>query len=65
MAVTEFGMVTVFTSCLCTPQFPHEYISIVMVPSGMLKCPSALMSVAAMTVSDADLSAAIDTETYG
>ena len=42
MVVTESGMVTVFTAVFFTPHFPHEDIPIVMVPSGMLKCPSAL-----------------------
>ena len=39
MLVTEDGMVTVFTVVLSTL---HSSYSIVMVPSGILKCPSAL-----------------------
>ena len=54
--VTEPGMVTVFTACLSTPHVSHEHSpslsqegrdTIVVVPSGMLKCPSALTLAAA------------------
>ena len=42
MLVTEDGMVTVFIVVLSTPHSSHDPLSIVMVPSGILKCPSAL-----------------------
>ena len=48
MAVTESGMVTVFTVFFSTPHAFHELDCIVVVPSGMLKCPPALMLTAAI-----------------
>ena len=42
MMITEDGMVTVFTVVMYTPHSLHDPFSIVMVPSGILKCPSAL-----------------------
>ena len=59
MVVTESGMVTVFTPCLSTPHSSHESSpslsqegrhTIVVVPSGMLKCPSTLMTCAAIVI---------------
>ena len=56
MVVTESGMVTVFAAVLPTPHCSHESSpsllqegrdTIVVVPSGMLKCPSALTDGAA------------------
>ena len=56
MVVTESGMVTVFTAVLSTPHFSHEHSrsvsheyfrdTIVVVPSGMLKCPSWTLTAA-------------------
>ena len=60
MVVTESGMVTVFTAFLSTPHSSHESSpsssqggldTIVMVPSGMSKCPSALADGAAPMLS--------------
>ena len=45
MTVTESGMVTIFTASLSTPHSSHELYLIVVVPSGMLKCPPLLMLV--------------------
>ena len=56
IVVTDSGMVTVFTSFLFTPHSSHEHSpslfqeardTIAVVPSGMLKCPSALTPAAA------------------
>ena len=57
MVVTESGMVTVFTACLSIPHSSHESSpsllqgdrdTIEVVPSGMLRCPSALTLTAAI-----------------
>ena len=61
MMVTESGMATLFTAFLSTPHSSHEHFAsshtsfsqeamdtIMMVPSGMLKCPSALTLTAAI-----------------
>ena len=63
MLVTESGMVTVFTSSLSTPHVRHERSFIVVVPSGMLKCPSALMLTASRpqsTASEAVINSGMD-----
>ena len=50
MDVTESAMVTLFTALFSTPHCSHELDCIVAAPSGMLKCPSALIMAAAAIV---------------